>query len=130
MQLHLKLVSLAIAVLIAAGCGQRNCRLTALSVGPSSATADHLAAAPGNQVQFFATAIVPNGCASAACVNCSGQTWTVSDPDNVSISNNINNNGTATCVGATNGAATVTATAPVRTATTQTVTGNATLTCK
>src|SRR6266498_3475755 len=109
MQLHLKFALLVTAGLFVTGCGQHNCRLTALSVSPTSATLDHLAAAPGNQGQFFAAAVVSGSCAIPACVNCSGQTWMVSDPINVSISNN----GTATCVGATSGAVTVTATAPV-----------------
>jgi hypothetical protein len=128
-QVHLKLVSLVSAVLIATGCGQQNCRLTAISVGPPNATADH-AAAPGNQVQFFAAAIAPNGCMSAACVNCSGQTWTVSDPVNVSISNNAIDNGTAVCKGATNGAATVTATVPAGNGSTRNITGTAALICR
>jgi len=129
MHLRLKLVLLIAAILGGPGCSQQTCRLTGLSVTPPTATADHLAAAPGNQVQFFANAVLPKGCATAACVNCSGQTWTVSDTVNVSISNNPGNNGTATCLGATNGAVTVTATAPVGT-TTQTVIGTATLICK
>jgi hypothetical protein len=94
MHLRLKLVLLLTAVLVATGCAQQNCRLTGLSVTPPSATADHLAAAPGNQVQFAANAVVPKGCVTTACVNCSGQTWTVSDTVNVSISNNAGNNGT------------------------------------
>ena len=133
MQKHLKLASLfAAAVLISAGCGNanQNCNLTALSVTPPRATADHTVAASGNQVQFFAGPVTPKVCATAACVNCWGQTWTVSDPVNVSISNNANDNGTATCLGATNGAVTVTATAQVAGKSTQTVTGTATLTCK
>src|SRR2546423_10359065 len=123
MLLRLKLGSVITAVLIVTACAQQNCRLNALSVVPSSTTADHVATAPGNQVQFFATGTVPNGCTSTACVNCYRQTWTVSDPVNVSISNNANDNGTATCKGATNGPITVTATAPAGTGSTQTLTG-------
>lgn len=130
MRIQVGLISLVTAVLIATGCGEQNCRLTGLSVGPTNATADHAAAAPGNQVQFFASASVPKGCTHTACVNCYGQTWTVSDPVNVSISNNANDNGTAVCKGTTNGAATVTATAPAGTGSTQTVTGTARLICK
>jgi hypothetical protein len=130
MRLQVELISLITAALIATGCGQQSCRLTGLSVGPPNATADHAASAPGNQVQFFETATVPKGCTHTACVNCSGQTWTVSDPVNVSISNNAKDNGTAVCKGTTNGAATVTATAPAGTGSTKTVTGTATLICK
>jgi hypothetical protein len=129
-QVHLKLVSLVTAVLIATACGQQNCRLTGLTVGPPNATADHAAAAPGNQVKFFANAIVPKGCASAACVNCSGQIWTVSDAVNVSISNNAIDNGTAVCKGATNGAATITATVPAGNGSTHNITGTAALICR
>jgi len=130
---HVKLASLFLAAaLISAGCGDanQNCHLTGLTVGPSSAAADHALAAPDNQVQFFAGPVVPKGCAVAACVNCWGQTWTVSEPVNVSISNDAVDNGTATCLGATNGAITVTATAPVGGKSTGTVTATATLTCR
>ena len=133
MERHLKLASLLVAaVLISTGCGDanRDCNLTALSVAPRIASADHTAAASGNQVQFFAGPVTPKVCATAACVNCWGQTWTVSDPVNVSISNNANDNGTATCLGATSGAVTVTATVQDAGKSTQTVTGAATLTCK
>ena len=130
MRLRFELISLLTAALIGTGCGQQSCRLSGLSVGPPNATADHAAPAPGNQVQFFATATVPKGCTHTACVNCSGQTWTVSDSVDVSISNNVNDNGTAVCKGTTNGAATVTATAPAGTGSTKTVSGTATLICK
>lgn len=125
-----RILSLLLAVLIATGCGHQDCRSIALSVSPQDATADHTAAAPGNEVQFFANAVVPNGCATAACVNCSGQTWTVSDPVNVSISNKANNNGTATCMGTTNGAVTITATVSGTAGSKQTLTKTATLTCR
>jgi hypothetical protein len=127
---HLTLVPLVTAVLIAAGCGQQNCSPTGLSVAPPNATADHAAATPNNQVQFFAGAIVPKGCVSALCVNCFGQTWTVSDPVNVSISNNGIDNGTAVCKGATNGAVTVMATIPAGYGITRNFTGTATLICR
>ncbi len=129
----LRLTSLVVTTFLASlGCGgnQQNCDLTALSVLPSSATADHAVSSPGNQVQFFAGPITKGQCVAAGCVNCSGQTWTVSDTVNVSISNSANDNGTATCLGATNGAVTITATAPVSTKNTKTVSGTATLTCK
>lgn len=131
MHKSLRLASLFVtAVLTSAGCGgsQQNCDLKALSVTPSSATGDHALSSPGNQVQFFAGPVTKGQCATAACVNCWGQTWTVSDPVNVSISNNANDNGTAICLGTTNGVVTVTASAPVASKSTQTVTGTATLT--
>jgi hypothetical protein len=125
-----RILSLVLAVLIATGCGHQDCRSIALSVSPQGATADHTAAAPGNKVQFFASAVVPNGCATAACVNCSNQTWTISDPVNVSISNNANDNGTATCLGTTSGAVTVTATVSETAGSKQTLTKTALLTCR
>ena len=120
------------AVLISAACGgiRQNCNLTALLVSPSSSIVDHAVSAPGNRVQFFAGPVTKGQCAIVACVNCWGQTWTVSDPVNVSISNDATDNGTATCLGATNGAVTITATAPVSGKSAQTVTGTATLTCQ
>ena len=128
MLIHRRLSLLLAAALLTTGCGHQDCRLIGLSVSPPGATADHTAAAPGNQAQFFASAVVPDGCATTACVNCSGQTWTVSDPLNVSISNNANDNGTATCLGTTNGAVTVTATVPAAAGSKQTVTKTAMLT--
>lgn len=128
-----RLASLVItAILISVGCGgsQQNCDLKALSVLPTSATADHSVSSPGNQVQFVANPVTKGECVAGGCVNCWGQTWAVSDPVNVSISNNANDNGTAKCLGATNGAVTINATAPVSGKNIHTVAGTATLTCK
>jgi len=133
MQKPVKLTFLLVAaILVSLDCGntQQNCDLTALSVTPSGATADHAVSSPGNQVQFFASPVTKSQCAAAACVNCWGQTWTVSDAVNVSISNESLDNGTATCLGKTNGEVTVTATAPIASKSTQTVTGTAKLTCE
>ncbi len=126
---RLGLLMPALALTISCGSGN-HCQLIALSVSPSSATADHSAVAPGNQVRFFAQGQVPASCAVVQCVNCYGQKWSVSDPVNVSISNNASDNGTATCLAATNGAATVMAVAPAGQGTTQTVSGTASLTCR
>ena len=128
-----RLASLVItAFLVSVGCGgsHQSCELTALSVFPSNGTADHATSSPGNQVQFFAGPITKGQCVTGACVNCSGQTWTVSDTVDVSISNNASDNGTATCLAATNVSVAITATAPVSTKSTKTVSGTATLTCK
>lgn len=131
----LRFVSLSFLVVTAfltsVGCGsQQSCELTALLVSPSSATADHALSSPGNQVQFFAGPVMKGQCAVPACVNCLGQTWTVSDNLDVSISNNASDNGTATCLAATTGAVTIIATAPVSANSKKTVSGTATLTCK
>jgi len=133
MQKSVRLASLFVAAaLICVGCGntQQACELTALSITPSSVTADHAVSAPGDQIQFFAGPVTKGQCAAGACLNCWGQTWTVSDTVNVSISNENLDNGTATCLGKTNGAVTVTATAPVKPGSMQTVTGTAKLSCQ
>jgi len=133
MQRSITLVSLFVAAaLMCVACGntQENCEFSGLSVTPSSGTADHALSAPGNQMQFAAAPVTKGQCAAGACVNCWGQTWTVSDPVNVSISNESVDNGIATCLGKTNGAVTVTATAPVASKSTKTVSGTATLTCQ
>lgn len=130
---HFRLASLVVALpLVAVACGgsQQNCDLTALSILPASATADHAISSPGNQVQFSAGPVTKGVCVAGACVNCWGQTWTTSDSVNVSISNDASDNGTATCLGSTNGAVTITAKAPVVGKSSQTVTGTATLTCR
>jgi hypothetical protein len=123
-----KLGLLAVFLLTFSWGSDKTCQLVGLTVSPATATADHAAVPPANQVQFFAAAKVPKGCSIIQCVNCFRQTWSVSDPVKVSISNNASDNGTATCLGATNGAVTVSATAPV--GSNQTVTGTASLTCR
>jgi hypothetical protein len=132
MRTYLSLGALLLAAaLVLAGCGNhQDCALTALTVAPPSASADHIAAAPGNQIQFFAGASSSKGCALAACMNCWGQTWSVSDPVNVSISNGVNDNGTATCLGTTNGPVTITATTQVAGKSAHTLTATSTLTCR
>jgi hypothetical protein len=125
-----KLGLLIAVVVLATSCGGEKCQLVGLTVSPSTATADHAAPSPANRVQFAAQAEVPAGCVVIQCVNCVGQTWAVSDPVHVSISNNGSDNGTATCLGATNGAVTITATAPVTAGSNQTVSGTALLTCR
>src|SRR5215467_7939307 len=102
MQRSIRLVSPCLAAaLMCVACGntQQSCEFTALSVTPSSGTADHAVSAPGNQIQFVAAPVTKGQCAAGACVNCWGQTWTVSDPVNVSISNENLDNGMATCLG-------------------------------
>jgi len=92
-------------------------------VVPATATADHTAAAPGNQQKFtFPLTVLPAGCAQAQYIVL--PTWVSSDPVNAPISNaNDATNGVATCVGAT--------TPPVTISTTQEGTASvASLTCK
>jgi hypothetical protein len=115
-----------------AGCGSSTttCKLTAINVSPQNATADHAAAAPGNQMQFaaFAASATP-GCAIALS-NLTTATWSVSDPVAVSIGINAQspNYGNATCVAATVSPVTVTATVPAGDGTT--VSNTSSLSCK
>jgi hypothetical protein len=124
----------SILLVLPGGCGGRssstpaNCNLTGINVFPAAATADHVAAAPGNQQSFTGFAVMPAGCVQLLA-NLTNITWTVSDPVNVSISNTPGiTYGVATCTGTTAGAVTVTATAPNGGG--ATATGKATLTCK
>jgi hypothetical protein len=95
---------LAANVILLAGCGvapKEPCTLT-LVMNPAVATADHRAAAPGNSVQFDVGYAAQPGCAAPEIVYL--PTMTTSDPLDVSLPSP----GVATCVGATNGAATLT----------------------
>jgi hypothetical protein len=135
----LPFIFLAGMVVIAglAGCGGHStpdCTVTALNLGPAAGTADHLAASPGNQVQFSgfdALNTLPSGCLTVGITQAmrTDLKWTVSDPVNVTIGNTLNvDYGRATCVNATAGPVTVTASGPNAKGTT--ITGTATLTCK
>ena len=104
---------------------------TTSSVLPVTATADHTAKPPGNQVQFRPQVVdnYPAGCPVPALVPVIDDAiWTSSDPINVQISSAVGQtNGVATCVGATNGAVTITAKSA---ATGNALYGTASLTCQ
>jgi hypothetical protein len=103
---------------------------TAVSLGilPTSGTADHLAAPPGNKVSFLGFDVLPQGCPPTPGPIRQDLHWTVSDTANVTIGNTVNvDNGVATCVNAAPGTVTVTATGPNRSGTT--ISGTAALTC-
>lgn len=79
---------------------------------PASATANHSAAAPGNQVSFGVGFALGPGSAStcgipALVIAPSEFTWVSSDPINAPISNVAATAGVATCVGATTVPATI-----------------------
>jgi hypothetical protein len=99
-----------------AGCGvaSPSCTLTdILEVSPSTATANHSAAPPGNQQQFSAVIqpTGPPGCPIPQYVAEAFPVWTNPDPLAISISSAQNQtNGLATCLTATDGAVTLTAT--------------------
>lgn len=109
-----------IAVFNAAiGCGGNgsisgNCTLTTvITVSPTSATVNHAAAPPANQVQFIGVGrfTAPPGCAAPALAFLVYGTWSDPDPTDITISSaNDSTNGTAECKSATNGAVTLTGT--------------------
>jgi len=113
------------------GCGGKSatvCKINSINVSPATATVNHAAAPPANTQHFDAfIASEPSGCAFILS-NLTTATWSVSDTTNVSISNvHDATYGTATCKGATSGAATVTATVPAGDGTN--VVNTAALTC-
>ncbi len=120
---------------VAMGCGGKSsttpaCKLAAINVSPASATINHSAIAPGNTQHFdaFASASTPVLGCFEALGSLQTATWSVSDNTNVSISNVHDSTfGTATCKGATSGAASITATVPVGDGTS--VSNTASLTC-
>ncbi|MGZ4900906.1 MAG: hypothetical protein ACXV8X_14710 [Candidatus Angelobacter sp.] len=120
-------------IVLSAGCGghsQPDCSLAvALAVAPPTATADHLAAAPGNKISFVASDVSPAGCIPTPGPLRLDLKWSVSDPANVSIGNTQNvDYGVATCINATPAPVTVTATGTNKNG--ATITGTATLACK
>jgi hypothetical protein len=124
---------LSLLIALSAGCGGHSapdCSVAvALGVVPNTATADHLAAAPGNKISFFGSDVLPDGCIPQPGPFRTDLKWSVSDTANVSIGNTPNvDYGVATCINATPSPATVTATGPNRLG--ATMTGSSTLTCK
>lgn len=110
----LELVVALSAVLMLVGCGSssHDCTPTPLvvTVSPSSATANHTAAAPGNQAQFTFTTTggeVGSSCAVSNQAVVETQ-WASTDSTDISFSDP--SKGLATCTGATSGAATVSVT--------------------
>jgi hypothetical protein len=118
-----RLVSLAGAcafLTLGCSCGSNpDCSKYSIAINPASATADHAAAAPGNQAQFFVQYTnVPSGCSFSQVVPQAD--WSVSDTTDISISSaKDGTNGTATCMQATGSAAKVTASYQGKTATAQ-----------
>jgi hypothetical protein len=128
------LFALAAVTVVLTGCGAAspNCTvgLATYSIYPSTGSADHTAASPGNQVQFFAATSYSYepGCPVPEVVRAPFGFWTSSDPLHITIdSSETNTNGLATCTGSTNGAATLTA---VSSTAANAMKATATLTCK
>jgi hypothetical protein len=100
-----------------------------LMVFPATGAADHQAKAPGNQVLFGASygPTAESSCRPPTAVLMSA-TWASSDPAVQMDSVPGQGNGTATCVGVTNGPATITASyTPLGAAT---ATATASMSCK
>ena len=128
------LLGALLCVCVASCGGGGPCTVIGLNVTPKNSTANHSAASPGNAIQFFATTVVPSGCVNTANASDAQSlprvTWSVSDPVNVSISNTLDGTaGTATCLNATAGAITVTASFPPSPTQSKQVAGTAKLTC-
>jgi hypothetical protein len=122
----------ALLSICSTGCGghsQPDCSVVlALTVAPQTATADHLAASPGNKVSFVGSNSVVPGCIPTPVPLRLDLHWSVSDSANVTIGNTANvDYGVATCVHATPSPATVTATGTNRLG--ATISGTAALTC-
>jgi hypothetical protein len=123
---------LALIIALSVGCGGHSapdCSIAvALFVAPTAATADHLAAAPGNKISFVGGNVLPDGCPPQPAPLRTDLKWSVSDPANVSIGNTPNvDYGVVMCINATPSPATVTATGTNRLG--ATITGTSTLTC-
>lgn len=112
-----RLLGLSLALLLAS-CGNEQCTVASMTLDPQTASADHNAAPPGNAQQFFSDGTLVGKCTVPAPMTpirrgLQDVVWTVSDTVNVSVSNVKDSTfGTATCLGPTSGAATVTATLP------------------
>ena len=118
--------------LLSCGNGGVFCFFNSVNVSATaSSTADHSAIAPGNQVHFVAFGSgLTAGCVAAQS-NLMNVTWSVSDAPNVTISNAKDTTfGVATCVNASNGPVTVTATLPSDLNNGTTAKGTSTMTCK
>ena len=118
---------------VSVGCGGTappDCsNAVSLGILPTSATADHLAAPPGNKVSFLGFDVLPQGCPPTPGPIRQDLHWTVSDTANVTIGNTVNvDNGVATCVNAAPGTVTVTAIGPNQRG--ATISGTAALTCR
>lgn len=128
----LVLVLTSIMFIWITGCGghsQPDCTVVlGLTVAPQTATADHLAASPGNKISFVGSNSIVPGCIPTPVPLRLDLHWSVSDSANVTIGNTQNvDYGVATCIHATPSPATVTATGTNRLGTT--ISGTATLSC-
>ncbi|HEY6968831.1 MAG TPA: hypothetical protein VJA94_06495 [Candidatus Angelobacter sp.] len=122
-----------LVVVFHAGCGGTappDCSVAVgLKVAPQTATADHSAAPPGNQISFVALDMPPASCPPTPGAPRLDLTWSVSDPGNVTIGNTQGvDYGVATCKNASANPATVTAAGTNKLK--MPINGTASLTCK
>jgi len=88
-----------------AGCGVSSDRcMVTTAIAPVNATADHNAAAPGNEVQYSLSSTVKGNC---PLIPDFFGVWSTSDPVNTTISNEASTQGLATCLNATPTPATI-----------------------
>jgi hypothetical protein len=116
MRERLWLLPLALLCGLMATCGGTSsdtCMITP-GVTPPNATADHNAAAPGNELQFSLSSTVKGNCPLVAD---SVGVWSTSDAANTTISNQAPTQGLATCLNATPTPATISNSSTVRTKT-------------
>lgn len=118
---------LATAASVLLSCGgngnSTNCATpTALTISPTTGSADHTAVPPGNQVQYSGALQYPAGCVLPTILPV--LTWSTSDTTDTSIGTPPNA-GLATCLNATPQAATITGSLPGGS-----LKGTATLSCK
>jgi hypothetical protein len=114
-----RMLALSGCALLLAGCGAApnpspQCvPILQLRVTPAAATADHMAAPPGNQVQFSSVegdGIVA-GCPINNVLRLAQPVWTNPAPLDITISSAQDaTNGTAVCLSSTSGPVTLTAT--------------------
>ena len=112
----LLLGALAGFALILSSCGFGTASSCSISnnLSPATATADHNMASPGNQAKFLLSSQVSGTCPMVADFQGS---WSTSDPVDISlltINAQFPNNITATCLGATSGAATISNSSTIR----------------
>jgi len=138
-RVDLPIAPLFVAITFVCGCGGNatNCTLgTEVTVNPTSATVNHAAAPPANQVQFIGTggyAVITPGerCEVPALAWIAYGTWSNPDPTEIKISSADNStNGTAVCLAPTNGAVTLKGTFSTSVNPPQSVTQSVQLTCE
>ncbi|MGZ4787687.1 MAG: hypothetical protein ACXVZX_04150 [Terriglobales bacterium] len=126
------LLASVFALLLLQGCGNfSGCFYSNLGVTGSAESADHTSVPPGNTIVFLAFGSGTNtGCFSTQS-NLTNVTWSVSDTENVRISNAKDQTyGVATCLQSTSGPVTVTATLPSDLNNGVTASGISTMSCR